>query len=193
MLFDGLAGRGNRMNLVRTQRGLTLFELMVAMVLLVMVSVMLYSVLNVGINFAKKGEGRIQYIAKERALLELLHRQVHGAWYDRRQKKLFIEGDENLLKLVTTSPLFEPDAGLILAIYVYDPDDQVLYYSEKIDFYNVDYQEDYQPSREEMTIIMTEVPDFSMIYEENKGALAVTFQGAEYEFVARCWQGEEEL
>ena len=47
---------GKSIGRLRSRQGVTLFELLVAMTLLVMVTAMLYSVLNVGIKFSDKGE-----------------------------------------------------------------------------------------------------------------------------------------
>jgi len=41
------------------QAGFTLFELIIAMLLVTMVSVMIYSILNVGIKFSDKGDKKI--------------------------------------------------------------------------------------------------------------------------------------
>lgn len=174
-----------------SQRGVTLFELLVAMLMLVMVSAMLYSVLNVGVNFSAKGESRIQIVEQERAFLDLLRRQVHGIRYDTKQKKLQIFAAGNLLKMVTSTSILARDAGLVLAIYVNDAENEILYYTEKVDFYNIDYQDDFQPSLEEMTVLMKDVVGLEMQYGED-GTLKVTYAGREHELFPRCWQAEEE-
>ena len=174
-----------------TQEGVTLFELLVAMLILVLVSAMLYSVLNSSIKFSEKGESRIQIIEQERSFLDLMRRQVHGIRYDIKQKKLQIFAEGNLLKMVTSTSIIERDAGMVLAIYVNDPGEGVLYYTEKVDFYNVDYQEDYQPSPDEMIVLMRDVEGLALQYEEDDGTLKVTYAGREYELFPRSWQGEE--
>ena len=174
-----------------SEKGVTLFELMVAMLILVMVSSMLYSVLNASINFSEKGESRIQIIEQERSFLDLLRRQIHGIRYDSKKKELQIYAEGNLLKIVTSTSIIERDAGMVLAIYVNDQDEGVLLYSEKVDYYNIDYEDDYQPDPDEMAVLMRDVPGLEMQYTEEDGTLKVTFAGLEYEFFPRCWQEEE--
>ena len=179
--------------LAGSQKGVTLVELLVAMLLLAMVSSMLYSVLNVGIKFSQKGESRLAVMGLERSFLDLLHRQVHGVWYDKRQKKLMIEVKRDLLKMVTTAPLVERDAGLVLAVYLYDPGDGVLYYTEKLDFFNVDYDEDYSPSPDEMIVLLRDVDEIDWQYDEAEGVLAVSYLGRDYQLWPRAWQPEGEV
>ena len=179
--------------LAGAQRGVTLIELMVAMLLLVMVTAMLYSVLNVGIKFSQKGEERLAVIGLERSFLDVLHRQVHGVWYDQGQKKLLIEAKRNLLKMVTTSSLLERDGGLVLAVYLYDPGDEVLYYTEKLDFFNVDYDEGYAPAAAEMMVLLRDIEEIDWQYDETDGILAISYLGQDYEILPRSWQLEGEL
>ncbi|MEN8134911.1 MAG: prepilin-type N-terminal cleavage/methylation domain-containing protein [Thermodesulfobacteriota bacterium] len=176
-----------------SQKGVTLIELMVAMLLLVMVTAMLYSVLNVGIRFSQKGEERLAVIGLERSFLDLLHRQVHGVWYDQSQKKLLIDVERNLLKMVTTSPMVERDGGLVLAVYLYDPGDGVLYYTEKLDFYNVDYDESYAPAPDEMIVLLRDINEIDWQYDEAEGLLELSYLGQDYELLPRAWQSEDEL
>jgi prepilin-type N-terminal cleavage/methylation domain-containing protein len=183
----------DEIKLAGAQRGVTLVELMVAMLLLVMVTAMLYSVLNVGIKFSQKGEDRLAVIGLERSFLDLLHRQVHGVWYDQRQKKLLIDAKSNLLKMVTTSPLVERDAGLVLAVYLYDSAEGVLYYTEKLDFFNVDYDEGYSPAPAEMIVLLRDIDEIDWQYDETDGVLAVSYLGRDYEMLPRSWQAEGEL
>ncbi|HSH13054.1 MAG TPA: prepilin-type N-terminal cleavage/methylation domain-containing protein [Desulfurivibrionaceae bacterium] len=169
------------------ERGVTLLELLVAMLILAMVSVMLYSVLNVAIGFSSKGEARARQAGREHAFLELLHRQVQGTWYDRKQKKVLIESLGHQLTMVTTAPLLNRDQGLVLAVYLYDPADDVLYYTEKKDFYKSDYRENYQADRREMLVLMTEVGDLALDYQDDDGLLKVTWRGHEHAMPVRCW------
>lgn len=174
-----------------SEKGVTLFELLVAMMMLALVSVMLYSVLNAAINFSEKGESRIQIVEQERSFLDLLRRQVHGIRYDPKQKKLQIFAEGDLLKMVTSTSIIERDAGMVLAIYVNDSDAGIIYYTEKVDFYNVDYEEDYQPPLDEMVVLMKEVEGLEMEYAEEDGTLKVTYAGRGHELFPRCWQDEE--
>ncbi|MFA6283225.1 MAG: prepilin-type N-terminal cleavage/methylation domain-containing protein, partial [Desulfurivibrionaceae bacterium] len=82
------------------QRGITLFELLIAVVLLGMVSTMIYSVLNVGITFSARGERHLETLSREKNLLSLLRRQVNGAWYDLRFGKVVISGGDGVLRIV---------------------------------------------------------------------------------------------
>ena len=173
-----------------SQKGVTLIELLVAMLLLVMVTSMLYSVLNVGIKFSRKGEDRLAGLELERSFLEVLHSQVHGVWYDKLKKKVMIDAERDLLKLVTTSPLMAHDAGLVMAIYWYDSADSVLYYTEKLDFFNVDYDENYSPSADNMIVLLRDVDDLDWQYDEAEGFLAVNYLGKDYEMSPRVWHPE---
>lgn len=172
------------------QRGVTLLELLVAMVLLVMVSTMLYSVLNAGIGFFSRGEEKLRQVGRSRSLLELLHRQVHGAWFDKRLKKLRLDTDGDYLWMVTTAPLLNRDAGLALVLYLYDPAENILYYKENRDFFNPDYEENYRPRREEMMILMKDAGGITWEFDASEGLLQVNYGEREYSMVARCWQPE---
>jgi prepilin-type N-terminal cleavage/methylation domain-containing protein len=172
------------------ERGVTLLELLVAMLILVMVSVMLYSVLNVGIAFSRKGEARARQAGREHAFLELLHRQVHGAWYDQKQKKVLIDATKIQLTLVTSAPLLNRDQGVVMAVYLYDPSADTLYYTEKKDFYNADYRENYQPNRREMQVLMKEVGGLALVYQGDKGLLEVTLRGRQHAMTVRNWLPE---
>lgn len=172
------------------ERGVTLLELLVAMLVLAMVSAMLYSVLNVAIGFSSKGEARARQAGRGHAFLELLHRQVHGTWYDRKQKKVLIESLGNQLTMVTTAPLLNRDLVLVLAVYLYDPDADVLYYTEKKDFYKSDYRQNYQADPREMLVLMTEVDDLGLDYQADEGLLKVTYRGRQHAMTVRCWQPE---
>lgn len=172
------------------ERGVTLLELLVAMLILVMVSVMLYSLLNIGIGFSRKGEARARLAGREHAFLELLHRQVHGAWYDQKQKKVLIGDTKNQLTLVTSAPLLNRDLGMVIAVYLYDPAADTLYYMEKKDFYNANYRENYQANRLEMRVLMKEVGGLDLDYKADEGLLKVTCRGRQYSMTVRGWLPE---
>jgi len=177
--------------LAGSQKGVTLIELMVAMLLVVMVSSMLYSVLNVGIKFSGKGEARLADIGRQRAFLDLFHRQMHGVRYDIFQKKLMIEDKGDLLKMVTSAPLINRYAGLVLAIYLYDPREGVLYYDEKLDFYNSDYGENYSPLPAEMIVLLRDLDEIAWQYDDTTGVLAVSYLGQDYEMALRSWRPDD--
>jgi prepilin-type N-terminal cleavage/methylation domain-containing protein len=189
---DFFLSSGKKGGRLRSRQGVTLFELLVAMVLMVIVSSMLYSVLDIGIKSSDKGENSIAAIEVERSLLDLLHRQIHGARYDTKQKEMTISTDDETMKMVTGAPLIERQASLVLAIYRYDRHDRALYYTEKIDFYNPDYDEDYEPSLNEMTVLVHDVDELGFDYDEDEGLVKVSYLGLEHEFVPRCWQAKEE-
>lgn len=165
-------------------------ELLVAMLLLVLVSAMLYSVLNTGIGFASKGEARLARIERDRSLLELINRQIQGAWYDVLLKKVRLSVNDNYLQMVTTAPLLNRDAGVVLAVYFYDSATDTLYYTEKKDFYNPDYEKDYQPDRTEMEVLLKGVGGISWAFDNDQGMLQLTYGGMEYSLAVRCWQPE---
>lgn len=170
------------------RRGITLLELMVAMLIMALVATMLYSVLNLGINFSRKGEVRAREMGRERALLELLHRQIHGAWYDRIQKKVLIGGTGKELKMVTTAPLLYRDQGVVLAIYLYEPKEDILYYTEKIDFFNPTYfQDGFEADRKEMLALVKGVGDIQMEYKAELGQINIISHGRSYDLPVRCW------
>ena len=180
----GLAPLGN-------DRGITLIELLVAMLIMGLIATMLYSVLNVGMNFSRKGEVRARQLGRDRALLELLHRQVQGAWYDRLQKKVLITATDTELKLVTTAPLLFRDLGVVLAVYLYDARSDTLYYSEKKDFYNPDYfKDDFKTEPKEMVVLLKEVGKLHLDYEKDAGLVTVGYRGRSYTLPIRCWTTE---
>ncbi len=165
--------------------GFTLFEVMVAVLLLAMVSSMIYSILNVSITFAEKGEKRIIQEEREQGLLNLLQRQIKGAWYDDKLKQVVITADEEILRLVTRAPLLYPYAGTVLALYRVDPESHILYYAEKRDFYNQDY-ENYVPEFDEMTALMDKCPLLTFSYPDDSSVVTVVYGEKTYEFWPWC-------
>ncbi len=172
------------------ESGFTLFELLVAVLLLAMISAMIYSVLNVGIKFAEKGETKILRLERRLSLVDLLHRQVKSAWYDEKKKKVIISSDNETFRLVTRCPFFYPAAGVVLALYRYDPAEGTLYYQEKRDYYNSDYDDEYVPDFEDMRFLLGEVASFSLEYEEEEGAVKLEFDEREYDFLPWCREKE---
>ncbi|MBI5557594.1 MAG: prepilin-type N-terminal cleavage/methylation domain-containing protein [Deltaproteobacteria bacterium] len=166
--------------------GFTLFEVMIAVLLLAMVSSMIYSILNVSIRFSEKGEKSILLLERERGLLALLQRQISSGWYDRQKKEVVISAEESVLRVVTRAPLHYPQAGLVLAVYRYDAGSSTLYYQEKRDFYNIDYHSDYVPDFEEMTVLAENCPALSFSYEGNSNSVTVVYDGKEFDFTPWC-------
>ncbi|MFH1215404.1 MAG: prepilin-type N-terminal cleavage/methylation domain-containing protein [Pseudomonadota bacterium] len=170
----------------KEERGFTLFEVMVAVLLLAMVSSMIYSILNVSIKFSEKGDKRIIQIEREQGLLGLLQRQVKCGLYDSQTKKIAISADDTVLRVTTRAPLLYSNAGTVLAVYRYDPDSGSLYYLEKRDFYNNDYTGDYIPDYESMKILIEKSLPLSFSYEDGSDSVLVTYDGKEYEFTPWC-------
>ncbi len=170
----------------RKESGFTLFEVMVAVLLLAMVSSMIYSILNVSIKFTEKGEQQILQLEREHGLLTLLQRQITSAWYDKKKKEIPLSADDNMLRIVTRESLLYPYNRLVLAVYLYDPDSQTLYYTEKRDFYNIDYDEEYVPELDDMVVLMEDCPLLSFTYEDDSSSVGVVYDEKEFEFTPWC-------
>lgn len=169
-----------------SEKGFTLFEILIAMLLLGIISTMIYSVLNVGIKFSDKGEKRIHSLERERNLLALLHRQINCAWYDTQQKKIIISADNDILRLVTRSPLIHHKVDLIWAVYRYRTDEKAVYYIEKKDFYNIEYDEEYVPDFEDMIMLSKDIKALVMTYDPESGeGVTVEYEGRRYEFMPK--------
>jgi hypothetical protein len=167
-----------------------LLEVLVASILITMVAAMIYSVLNVGIKFSHQGEIRLQAIARQQGFLSLLQQQISSALYDPRQRKMEISADGETLRLVTRSPLLFPDLGVVLAFYRYRPEDRTVYYTELIDYYNPDFDEEYKPDFDQMYTAVSTDGDFLMEYDEETGEILVDYEDNEYIFRPRCWPGK---
>lgn len=178
------------------QAGFTLFEILIAMVLLAMVAVMIYSILNVGIKFADQGGRKILAMERKYGFLILVERQIASAVYDPVKKKILMSADEDVFKVVTRNPFVYPEAGVVLAIYRYNAAERAIYYTEKRDYYNIDYAiksagdvgtADYVPDLEEMTVLAEDEEPFSVLYDEEAGPEVIfTYRGEEYALVPRC-------
>lgn len=160
-----------------SERGITLFELLVAVLLLGIIATMIYSVLNVGIRFTDKGSNRIQSMNEKYGLLDLLRRQVSCAYYDSKLKKLMMSADGDSFRIATRAPFQHREAGVVYAFYRYDRGSGTLYYSEKRDYYNIDYNEDYTPDLDSMAPLLTVTPPFFFEVDES----AATDIESEYE------------
>ncbi len=168
------------------QGGFTLFEVMVAVLLLAMVSSMMYSILNVSIKFSEKGEKKIVIMERRHALLSLLERQIKSAWYDDRLKQVVITAQDEVFRIVTRSPLLYPHAGTVLALYRYDPDVRVLYYTEKRDFYNIDYDNEFIPEYEDMMVLFDNAPLLTFSYPEDSSMVTISLDEETFEFRPWC-------
>lgn len=169
------------------EEGFSLFEILIAMVLLAMVAAMLYSVLNVGIKFSDQGSRKILAMERKYAFLSLVQRQVTSAVYDTTQRKTLMWANEDSFKVVTRNPYVYPEAGVVLAVYRYNEGDRAIYYLEKRDYYNIDYGEDYLPDFTEMSVLAWDEDPFSVQYDpEASPEVVFSFRGAEYSLLPRC-------
>ncbi len=166
--------------------GFTLFEVLVAVLLLAMVSAMIYSVLHTGIRFSSQGERRILAVERRQGLATLLFMQVESAWYDPVRKDVVVAGDGELLRLVTGYPLLHREAGVVLAIYRYDPASATLYYTEKRDYYNIDYDDEFLPAYDEMLVLARGIAPVSLAVDEEEKTVAVQLGGTLFEVRPRC-------
>ena len=172
------------------EQGLTLFELLVAVLLLGIISTMIYSVLDVSLRFAGKGEAKVQELDREQGFLELFGRQVDSAWYDMRQRRLRIAQQQDVLQLYTRFPLLHREAGLVLAIYRYDDATRTLYYAEKRDFYNAEYAPPFAPPIGEMVVLARFTRPLRLAYDPATTLVTVELGEARYEFLPRCHPSE---
>jgi prepilin-type N-terminal cleavage/methylation domain-containing protein len=173
------------------QSGFTLFELIIAMLLVTMVSVMIYSILNVGIKFSEKGDKKIIALERKFGFLNLLQRQVSSALYSVKEKKLLISADDEIFRIITRNPFIYRSAGVVLAIYRYDSGQQTVFYQEKRDYYNTDYDEEYVPDYEDMIALATNEESFSISYEEDLGPeVILQYRDEEYVFISKCLNEE---
>ncbi|MFZ5774070.1 MAG: PulJ/GspJ family protein [Thermodesulfobacteriota bacterium] len=169
------------------ERGVTLLELLVAMVLLAMVSAMLYSVLRVGIGFSATGTRHLERLAREQNLLNLMRRQVASVWFDPRRGAAGISSAPGVLRLVTRQPLLHRDAGVVLAVYRVDPEGPALYYQEKKDFYNVAYGREYIPDFQEMERLYAPGGQrLELEYRPEQGGVVLTVGEASYTFFPKA-------
>lgn len=169
-----------------SEKGFTLFEVMVAVFLLAMVSSMIYSILNVSIRFSEKGDQSILLLEREQGLIGILQRQIKNGWYDEQKKEVAIAADETMLRITTRAPLLYPLAGVVLAVYRFDPESATLYYLEKRDFYNIDYGDDYLPAFEDMQVLVENCRPLSFSYEEDSSSVTVAYDGKEFNFTPWC-------
>ncbi len=175
------------MMFMNNQKGFTLFELLIAMLLLAMISVMIYSMLHVGIKFSEKGEKKILAMEHKYGLINLLQSQISSAVYDVKKRELMIWADDDSFKLVTRNPYIYEDAGVVLAIYRYDSSDRTIYYTEKRDYYNIDYNDEYLPDIADMTVLAKDEDSFAVVYDKDIGpTVTFSYRGKDYSLVPQC-------
>ncbi len=171
-----------------SEQGFTLFELLVAVLLLAMICSMIYSALNVSIRFSDKADRKLLTLTREYGIHGLINRQVRNAWFDPRRTKVIISASNDQLRLVTRSSLLYPRAGLVLAYYRYEPVEDKIYYVEKRDYYNLDYDEDYRPPREDMFLLMEDSGGMDFSYSPRENKVELIHRDKHYEFVPGCPQ-----
>ncbi len=172
---------------MHNQQGFTLFELLVAMLLLAMISVMIYSSLHVGIKFAAKGEKKVLAMEHKYGLLNLLKSQISSAVYDVKKKELMVWANDDSFKLVTRNPYIYEDVGMVLAIYRYDSSEKAIYYTEKRDYYNLDYDDQYLPDISDMILLASGEDSFAVKYDKDTGPEVIfTYREKEYNLVPKC-------
>lgn len=173
---------------LRTDKGFTLLELMVAVLLLAMVSAMIASVLHAGIHFAEKGEQRLLEVERERGFLNLMGSQVRAACFDERSRRLLISADEEILRLVTRAPLLYRGSGPVLAVYRYHKEEGRLYYMEKRDYYHLKYDQ-YQPDFGEMRPLAGTGEPPVLAYDPETRRVTLRFAGEEHGFFPKSGLG----
>ncbi|MEW6219836.1 MAG: prepilin-type N-terminal cleavage/methylation domain-containing protein [Thermodesulfobacteriota bacterium] len=170
--------------------GFTLLEVLVAMLLVAMIAAMVYSVLNVSIGFADKGQDAILAMDREYAFLDLVQGQVNAAWLDDKERRIRLEEHDGMIMLVTRRPFLYPEAGVVLALYLVDQEAGVVWYLEKRDFYNIDYDQDYRPDADALIPLYRPGQALEMTVpeddEEQAPSLIVAFADREYTFRPRC-------
>jgi prepilin-type N-terminal cleavage/methylation domain-containing protein len=176
---------------IAAARGFTLLELLLAVLLVGMISTMVYSVLNVGVGLTDRGEERILFLGRQQGLLNLLHAQIRAAAYDKtlRGPDILAEGD--MLRLLTRQPLDHDFTGLVLAFYRYDHGDRTLYYTEKRDYYNIDYQNDFRPDFVDMRPLLRLAPSggpdaMAFAYDDETFTVTLDYLEKEYIFSPKC-------
>jgi hypothetical protein len=118
--------------------------------------------------------------------LGLLERQIKSGWYDEQKRAVDISADEAMLRIITRAPLLYPRAGVVVAFYRYDPDSANLYYLEKRDYYNTDYDSEYVPALDDMRILIENCPPISFSYSDTSSSVTVDYNGREIQFTPWC-------
>ncbi len=164
------------------EAGMTLIEIVVAVLLMATVTVVMYQAMSASIGFSDRGDARLRGFGRERALLDLLHRQIHAAMYDEAERKPWIAVEEDSLRLVTREPLIAA-RGPVMAFFRIDSGR--LYYQERRDYYNGDYREHGLPV-DRMRLLAEDVSGLVFGETGDSGGVTVTLAGREYDIYPRC-------
>ena len=176
-----------KQKILQNQAGFSLFELMVAVLLLAMVSVMIYSVLSVGIKFSDKGSRKILEMERRYGFISLLQRQIKSAVYDVKKKEILMSGDAETFRVVTRNPYIYQSAGVVLAIFRYNSSESSIFYTEKRDYYNIDYDDEYVPEYDDMILLAVDEESFDIQYEQDASPeVTIEYRGEEYTLVPSC-------
>jgi len=171
------------------RRGLTLFEVMVAMAVLVVVMTMMYQAMSAGIGFSDRGRARIDELERHSAIVDLLHRQIYAAMYDADKRGTSLKVEEDQLSFVSQVPLIAAHGPVFVN---YRVDSGRLYYLERRDYFNEDYWEE-EPSLRDMLILMDDAGDLAFAESEDPpGGVTVSHDGESYTVYPRCMRVEEE-
>ena len=170
-----------RPRVIPGRAGMTLVEILVAVLLMATVAAVMYQSMNAAIAFSHRGEARLRGFGRGRALLELLHRQIHAAMFNQAEKKAWIEVDDDRLRLVTRAPLINR-RGPVMAFYLFDSGR--LYYQERRDYYNPDYKDGLPEER--MLLLADGLPELTFAASDDEVGVRVGLAGREYELYPRC-------
>ena len=176
----------------QSQHGFTLLEVMISVLIFSMISVLVFSILERSFVFSSKGEAHVREIEQQYGLINLVRRQVQGAWFDQKLKKIAISSEtDNRLALITTSSLMYAPSTLVVAFYEFDPDESILYYTERKDFYNTDYK-DMPPEPADMIPLLNVDGLFSLQADPDSDFVTLIYKNREHVFHPFCIQQSKE-
>lgn len=179
--------------MTRTTNGFTLLEVMISILMFSMISVLIFSMLDRSFVFTAKGEAQVLRLEQQYGLINLVRRQVQGAWLDPKQKKVHLNSEnEYQFSIITTSSLMFQGSPLVIAFYEFNPGDATLYYTERKDYYNPDYVDQF-PDLEEMIPLLHVPEPFSLQADAESDFVTLFFNNEHYIFHPFCTQYSEEF
>ena len=177
----------------QNQHGFTLLEVMVSIFIFSLISMLIFSILDRSFVFTAKGEARVLEIEQQYGLINLVRRQVQGAWFDQRQKKIQMSSEtENRFALITTSSLMYNSSVLVMAFYEFDPRASILYYTERKDFYNTGYSS-MPPEVTEMIPLLHVDGAFSLQADPDSDFVVLRYKEKKYVFHPFCTKQSQEF
>lgn len=168
------------------QQGLTLLEVMISVLIFSMISVLIFSILDRSVVFTAKGEKRVRSLEQHYSLTNLVRKQVQGAFITKSTITINTPSDHQF-SIITTASIMYPPSTLIVAFYDFDPQTGILYYTERRDFYNLEYGEQF-PAIEEMIPLLTSSAPFSLERQEDSNWVTLKLAGKTYTFHPFCIQ-----